>query len=91
MNTGVTLPKKHKFDTPRMLVADAYTVGGDLFQNPEAGDKSVYYITFRRELHKSNPYLYKKGDDRLIFVGLQDILEYLLILDFFYVHFFQPN
>ena len=73
----VILPRKHKFDTPRMLVADAYTIGGDLFQNPDAGDKSVYYITFRRELHKANPDLYENGDNRLIFVGLQDILEYL--------------
>lgn len=77
MQPKTELPKKKQYKTPRMLVADAYTVGGDLFQNPDAGEQSIYYITFRRELNKIDPLLYNENDNRMIFTGLQDILEYL--------------
>jgi len=79
MNTKqpVILPQKRTHETPRLLRADAYTIGGDKFQAQEAREKSVYYIVFRRELHKINPDLYSKDDNRIYFAGLQRILERL--------------
>lgn len=71
------LPSRKIHKTPRLLLADAYTVGSDKFQSQDAKDNSVYYITFRRSLHKINPFLYDKGDDRILFTGLQRILERL--------------
>jgi nicotinic acid phosphoribosyltransferase len=73
----VTLPARKIYKTPRLLRADAYTIGADLFQCEKAKEKSVYYITFRRLLEKIDPSLYDVGDDRMIFVGLQRILEEL--------------
>jgi nicotinamide phosphoribosyltransferase len=73
----VTLPKRKIFETPRLLCADAYTVGGNMFQSEKAKDKSTYYGTFRRQLHSVNPLLYNEGDDRMIFEGLGVQLEEL--------------
>lgn len=71
------LPNRKIHQTPRILLADAYTVGSDKFQSQPAKDKSVYYVTFRRRLHNINPCLYEKDDNRIIFGGLQRILEKL--------------
>lgn len=73
----VTLPKRKVHKTPRLLLADAYTVGSNDFESPEAREKSVYYITFRRKLNSINPVLYPEGDNRIVFGGLQRILEKL--------------
>lgn len=73
----VTLPKRKIYKTPRILLGDAYTIGSDLFQSDKAKEKSTYYIAFRRPLHEIDPDLYEVGDDRIIFVGLQRILEKL--------------
>ena len=73
----VKLPKRKVVKVPRLLTADAYTLGSDLFQHRDANEKSVYYITFRRPLHTIDATLYSKGDNRMIFVGLGDILEEL--------------
>ncbi len=73
----VILPTRKIHKTPRLLLADAYTVGSNDFESFEAKQKSIYYITFRRELHKINPILYPEGDNRIIFGGLQRILEKL--------------
>ena len=72
-----TLPNRTNFKTPRLLLADAYTIGADLFQSDKAKEKSVYYITFRRRLHAIDPSLYDEDDDRTVFLGLQSILEEL--------------
>lgn len=77
MTKSVKLPKQHIFPTPRYLQTDAYTVGSPVFQSPEATVKSVYYSTFRRAPYGWNPDLYEKGDDRIIFDGLQRINERL--------------
>lgn len=73
----VVLPKRRIHKTPRLLMADAYTVGSDKFQSEKALEKSIYYVTYRRQLHTVNPVLYAKGDDRIIFEGLGRILEKL--------------
>jgi len=73
----VTLPKPKVYKTPRLLLADAYTVGSDKFQSAKAKQESIYYVTYRRQLHKVNPSLYQKGDDRIVFGGLQILLEKL--------------
>ncbi len=65
-------------ETPRLLVADAYTIGSNQFQSQKARQKSVYYITFRRILEKINPELYASGDNRMLFFGLQRILDRIL-------------
>lgn len=77
MSKEVILPIKKVFDTPRLLQADAYTVGSDIFQSTKAKEKSTYYITFRRQLSSVNETLYDKGDDRMIFEGLAIYLEKL--------------
>lgn len=71
------LPKRKVHFTPRLLRADAYTIGADKFQSDEAKEQSTYYVVFRKELQKINPDLYENGDNRMIFVGLQRILERL--------------
>tara|TARA_R110000851_G_scaffold47424_1_gene115041 strand:- start:20560 stop:22227 length:1668 start_codon:yes stop_codon:yes gene_type:complete len=73
----VVLPLRKVYDTPRLLQADAYTVGSDGFQSVKAKEKSTYYIVFRRQLSTVNPTLYNKGDDRMIFEGLGTYLEKL--------------
>ena len=69
------LPPRRVHKTPRLLMSDAYTIGSNEFESEEAQEWSWYYIVFRRELHKINPHLYDKGDNRLVFVGLQPILD----------------
>jgi nicotinic acid phosphoribosyltransferase len=73
----VKLPSSIIHETPMPLKADAYTVGSEMFASEKAKEKSMYYLTFRRELNKINPDLYEKGDDRIIFHGLSRILQYL--------------
>lgn len=58
-------------------MADAYTVGSEPFESEDAKDKSTYYVTFRRKLSQVNPELYEKGNDKIIFDGLQRILDKL--------------
>lgn len=73
----VILPKRKVFKTPRLLLGDAYTIGSNKFESEEAKEKSVYYVTFRKNLHTINPHIYTKEDNRIIFVGLQRVLEKL--------------
>lgn len=77
----VILPKKKIFKTPRLLLADAYTIGSDLIQSIKAKEKSVYYMVFRKELFTINQELYNENDNRIVFVGLGRVLEKL---------FFEP-
>ena len=76
-NMKVVLPARRIHKTPRLLQGDAYTIGSNKFESPEAKEKSVYYITFRKNLHTINPHIYSKEDNRIIFIGLQRILERL--------------
>lgn len=73
----VVLPKRKIHETPRLLLGDAYTIGSNKFESPEAKEKSVYYVTFRKRLFDINPTIYRKGDDRILFIGIQRILERL--------------
>lgn len=73
----VVLPARKIHKTPRLLLGDAYTIGSNKFESEDAKEKSVYYVTFRRELHKINSAIYREGDNRIVFVGLQRILEEL--------------
>lgn len=73
----VILPKRKVHKTPRLLLADAYTIGSNPFESQDAKDKSTYYITFRKKLSQVNPDLYEKGNDKIIFAGLQRILDKL--------------
>lgn len=73
----VILPARRVHKVPRLLLGDAYTIGSDKFESEEAKEKSVYYITFRRNLVDINPHIYVKDDNRILFVGLADILEKL--------------
>lgn len=73
----VVLPARKIHKTPRLLLGDAYTIGSNKFESPEAKEQSVYYITFRKRLHTINPAIYAKGDNRIIFIGIQRILEKL--------------
>jgi nicotinamide phosphoribosyltransferase len=73
----VTLPARKNHFTPRLLVADAYTIGSNKFESDKAKEKSVYYITFRRKPADFNPILFDTDDHRYIFYGLQKILENL--------------
>jgi nicotinic acid phosphoribosyltransferase len=77
MTKQVKLPKRRVVPTPRLLMADAYTVGGNIFQSERAKEKSTYYATFRRELYLINQHLYRKGDNRIVFYGLGRIIERL--------------
>jgi nicotinamide phosphoribosyltransferase len=77
MKTQTILPARKVHNTPRLLLADAYTFGSNDFESAEAREKSVYYITFRRKLEQVNPHVYAKGDQRIVVVGLQRILEKL--------------
>lgn len=77
MTKVVKLPKRKIHKTPRLLIADSYTISSDLFASEKAKQKSVYYLTFRSLLEKVNPDLYNKGDNRMVVVGLSRILDYL--------------
>lgn len=77
METNVILPKRRVHETPRLLLADAYTIGSNIFESSDAKDKSTYYLTFRRKMSTVNSDLYVKGIDKIIFVNLQRILERL--------------
>lgn len=68
--------KNHK--TPRLVIADAYTIGSNPFESEQAKDQSVYYITARKFLETINPNLYTKEDSRYMFTGLARIVDYLL-------------
>jgi len=68
-------PRKH-FKTPRPLMADAYTISGFLLESDEATENSVYYLTFRK--FPETPGVYLKDDERIVFAGLQRILDRIL-------------
>lgn len=73
----VVLPTRKIHKTPRLIAVDAYTVGSNDFESQDCLDKSIYYIVFRRQLNSINPTLYAEGDNRIVFGGLQRILEKL--------------
>lgn len=73
----VVLPARKIHKTPRLLLGDAYTIGSNKFESPEAKEQSVYYITFRKRLNSINPAIYAKDDNRIVFIGVQRILEKL--------------
>lgn len=77
MEKKVILPKRKIYKTPRLLLADAYTIGSDKFQSDKAKEKSTYYIVFRKELETINKHLYTKDDNRIVFVGLSRVLDKL--------------
>ncbi|MCQ2740131.1 MAG: nicotinamide phosphoribosyltransferase domain-containing protein [bacterium] len=62
--------------TPRMVQTDAYYVSSNFYIHPDAKDHSVYQIAFRRE---ELPWMKDMGvkpeEHKLIFHGLQDIIE----------------
>jgi len=68
--------KNHK--TPRLVIADAYTIGSNPFESEQAKDKSVYYITVRKFLDSIDKDLYTKEDTRYIFKGISKLIDYLL-------------
>lgn len=72
------LSAKKNFDTPRLLLADAYTVGSDPMVSKSCKEKSVYYMTPRRKLSKVDDFLYDENDDRIIFVGVENTLDHIL-------------
>lgn len=74
---GIQLPPRQVHETPRLLAADAYTIGSNEFESSDAQEKSIYYITMRSLLKSIDPVLYGEDDDRLIFTGLSRILEKL--------------
>lgn len=76
-NQKVQLPKRRVHETPRILLADAYTIGSNPFESEKCKDSSVYYLTLRRQLSTVNPELYQAGNDKMAFVDLQRILDKL--------------
>ncbi len=68
---------EHKI--PRMLQTDAYYVSSNFYIHQDAKDHSVYQIAFRRE---ELPWMkmmgVKEKDHKLIFHGLQDIMNDIL-------------
>ena len=70
--------KRKNHTTPRLVIADAYTIGSNPFESKQAKRKSVYYITARKFLDSINPNLYSKKDTRYIHIGLAKIIDCLL-------------
>lgn len=68
--------KNHK--VPRPLLVDAYTCCSHTFENQDALDFSTYQLTFRRRLIDIDPSFYSEDDNRIIFYGLQSILDEIL-------------
>lgn len=65
--------------TPRMLQTDAYYVSSNFYIHQDAKDHSVYHIAFRREeLPWMKEMGVKKENRKLIFHGLQDIMNEVL-------------
>ena len=73
----VILPNKKIYKTPRLLTADAYTVGSNKVESELVKNKSTYYCVFRKQLITIDSAIYTEGDNRIIFGGLGDILEEL--------------
>lgn len=70
---------KELADTPRMVQTDAYYVSSNFYIHQDAKDHSVYQIAFRREeLPWMKDLGVKKEDRKLIFHGLQDIIDDVL-------------
>lgn len=69
--------KRKNHEVPRLLMADAYTIGSNSFESYKAKQKSVYYICARRFLTMINAVLYKQDDTRYILSGLARIIDYL--------------
>ena len=81
MNIRKRMMKDYKrkiHEVPRLLFADAYTVGSNDFESEAAKEKSVYYICARRFLSKINTSLYKEDDTRYFLSGFGRIIDYCL-------------
>lgn len=65
--------------TPRMVRTDAYTASSLDFESADAVEYSEYYLTFRRHPKELDPSLYQDGDLRMIFSGMQHIIERLFL------------
>lgn len=72
---NVRLPKKKSFKTPMVLKTDAYTVGSSSFQSNEAKTFSSYYGVHRRHLSQINERLYGLDDDRIVHMGLPEVID----------------
>ena len=76
---GEKLGFKAEDKVPRMLQTDAYYVTSDFYIHPDAKDRSVYQIAFRREeLPWQKDMGVKPEDRKFIFYGLQDVIEDIL-------------
>jgi len=64
-------------EVPRLLVADAYTIGTGPHASNDARYKSIYQITPRRGFAKHLPKEFL-ADERIVFAGLRRILRDLL-------------
>lgn len=70
------LPARKYHKTPRPLMSDAYTINGYVFESPEATEASEYYLTFRKFPKAFEPH-YTGNDNRIVFAGLQPLLDIL--------------
>jgi nicotinamide phosphoribosyltransferase len=57
-------------------MGDAYTVNGFIFESKDATDASEYYLTFRKFPKAHEPH-YTGNDRRIVFAGLQPLLDIL--------------
>lgn len=65
--------------TPRILQTDAYYVASNFYIHPDAKDYSSYQVTFRRQqLPWMKDMGIQKEDSKLIFYGLQQIMNEIL-------------
>jgi len=75
-NNKKNLPNRRYHKVPRPLQCDAYTVNGYAFESGEATENSKYYGTFRKFPLEFEP-SYTKGDERIVFSGLQSLCDLL--------------
>jgi nicotinamide phosphoribosyltransferase len=70
--------KRKIHEVPRLLFADAYTIGSNEFESAKAKEKSVYYLCARKFLEKINTSLYNAEDTRYFLSGFGRIIDYCL-------------
>lgn len=66
------------FPTILPVEADAYTIPSSLFESPDAINFSAYFTAVRKSAHAIDPLVYQKGDERMIFYGMTDIIHDVL-------------
>lgn len=63
------------YQTPVLLLSDAYTIGSEILESSDCLEYSKYYITARKFPYAKEPNVFRKDDQRIVFCGISAVID----------------